>query len=396
ARVGVRDAPVLEHTRSEPLVDEAQQHPIEHPAAQDLPEASVIQRVEELAHVDVEDPPAREPRRLEPESLQRLMRGATRPEAVRAVQEVLLVDGLQHHRHRALQDLVLEGRDADRARLRARPLRDVDPPHGRRAVRARLRAVEQRPEVVLQVRRVLLRGLPIHARRAVLARAPVRLLQPVDVDVVGERCERHAGRLPRPRCYPFEFRGDGGGARRLRHLSLERGRDPVPPFARWGPSGRFPHVLAPTAALRLPGAPASLACALLGGSTLPWRRRDLPGSWRTPPVHALFSDPGGIARRAIRAVPVSWRDDVAFRVTNCVGSRNTEISRLIRTTCTLTVYASQPGSPLDHARLASGWWPTLAGRGANPLGSTARFPLWFATSSLPPRPGFAWRTSNLR
>ena len=28
----------------------------------------------------------------------------------------------------------------------------------------------------------------------------------------------------------------------------------------------------------------------------------------------------------------------------------------------LAVYASQPGSPLNHARLASGWWPTLAGR----------------------------------
>jgi len=33
--------------------------------------------------------------------------------------------------------------------------------------------------------------------------------------------------------------------------------------------------------LRLPGAPAPLACALLGSSTARWRRRDLPGSWRT-------------------------------------------------------------------------------------------------------------------
>ncbi|WP_437896067.1 non-canonical purine NTP pyrophosphatase [Sorangium sp. So ce124] len=72
----------------------------------------------------------------------------------------------------------------------------------------------------------------------------------------------------------------------------------------------------------------------------------------------------------------------------------TIISRLNRTACTLAVYASQPRSPVHHARLTSGWWPTLAGRGSNPLGSTARFPLWFATSSLPPRPGFAWRTEN--
>ena len=65
---------------------------------------------------------------------------------------------------------------------------------------------EQRPEVVLQMRRVLLRGLSVHARRAVLARAPVRLAQPVDVDVVRERRERHVGRFPRQLRYPFEFR----------------------------------------------------------------------------------------------------------------------------------------------------------------------------------------------
>ena len=28
-----------------------------------------------------------------------------------------------------------------------------------------------------------------------------------------------------------------------------------------------------------------------------------------------------------------------------------------------------------HARLASGWWPTLAGRGSNPQGPIVRFPL---------------------
>lgn len=28
-----------------------------------------------------------------------------------------------------------------------------------------------------------------------------------------------------------------------------------------------------------------------------------------------------------------------------------------------------------HATLASGWWPTLAGRDSNPMGSNVRFPL---------------------
>jgi hypothetical protein len=57
------------------------------------------------------------------------------------------------------------------------------------------------------------------------------------------------------------------------------------------------------------------------------------------------------------------------------------------------VYASQPGSPLDHARLASGWGPALTGwtaRSSRPLGPNTRFRL---SSWLPPHPGFSWRTA---
>ena len=73
------------------------------------------------------------------------MRRPARPEAVRAVQKVLLVDRFQHHHHRPLKHLVLEGRDPDRARLAPVALRNVHPPHRRRPVRPGLEAVEQRP-----------------------------------------------------------------------------------------------------------------------------------------------------------------------------------------------------------------------------------------------------------
>ena len=39
-----------------------------------------------------------------------------------------------------------------------------------------------------------------------------------------------------------------------------------------------------------------------------------------------------------------------------------DLSRLNRTAWALAVYASQGGSPLHHARLASGCWPSSAGR----------------------------------
>ena len=49
------------------------------------------------------------------------------------------------------------------------------------------------------------------------------------------------------------------------------------------------------------------------------------------------------------------------------------LSRLDHAAHALAVYASQPGSPLHHARLASGWWTTLAGRAWLPAGLRSRF-----------------------
>ena len=85
--------------------------------------------------------------------------------------------------------------------------------------------------------------------------------------------------------------------------------------------------------------------------------------------------PVGPPRQAIRALPYSSARRCCLpRITKRVGSHD-QFSRLNRTACTLAVYASQPRSPVHHARLASGWWPSLAGRDSNPLGSTVRFPL---------------------
>lgn len=173
----------------------------------------------------------------------------------------------------------------------------MNPSHGRSAVFPRLCAIQQRAEVSLQIRCILLRGLPVYTSRPILACAPIRLLKPDDIDLMGKCRERHARRFPRLRCYPFKFRGDAREARCLRHLSLERVRDPVPPFARRGPSGRFPHVIAPTAALRLPGIPTSLARALLSSSTLPWKCRDLPGSCGTLPYMPCSRTPAGSCAR---------------------------------------------------------------------------------------------------
>ena len=117
------------------------------------------------------------------------------------------------------------------------------------------------------------------------------------------------------------------------------------------------------------------------------RWQGLPGSWGTHCLHALFFDPGGTSAQAFSC------SGVAFRSINGVGSRFVVLTRLNHTACSLAVYASQPGSPRFHARLASGWRPPLPGGIGYPQGSYARFQLRFPTSP-PPRPGFAWRTTS--
>jgi hypothetical protein len=169
----------------------------------------VIEGVEALSDVDLQDPAASDRHRGIPNRFERLVRRAPRAKAVRAVKEVLLVDGLQRHGDRALQYFVLKRRDADGSHLLAVRLGDVDAPHGWRPVRAGLEALEERLEVVFQSPRVRLTILPVDPGRPVLACPPVCFAQPVDVDAMGERRERPRRMLSRHRRYPLKFREDG-------------------------------------------------------------------------------------------------------------------------------------------------------------------------------------------
>jgi len=121
---------------------------------------------------------------------------------------------------------------------------------------------------------------------------------------------------------------------------------------------------------------------------LTWSRTGLPGSLGDLCVHALLFDPGGSAAPA-RSLSAPLLPSVRFK-TSAPTSR---LSRLNPTACTLAVYASQPGLPLRHARLASGWGPAFPGRALHPRDPFVRFLLSFPTW-LPPHPGFSWRTKR--
>ena len=136
------------------------------------------------------------------ERIQRIMRAAPGPEPIREPEEVLLVDRVQQRDHRPLDDLVLQGRDRERA-LPAIRLGNVDPPGRQCPIRSPLDPVVQILEISLKVCLVVLPRQPIHAGRGVLLELEERLLQQVDVDVVEERGELLL--LPFPCDFPYAF-----------------------------------------------------------------------------------------------------------------------------------------------------------------------------------------------
>src|SRR6266496_2177212 len=92
------------------------------------------------------------------------------------------------------------------------------------------------------------------------------------------------------------------------------------------------------------------------------RASQVPG--RPPCPHALLLDPGGTS------APGHLRHlSVAFRLSATASASTTApISGLNHTAYELAVYASCATLAADHARLASGCWPTFAGRECLPAG----------------------------
>ena len=119
-----------------------------------------------------------------------------------------------------------------------------------------------------------------------------------------------------------------------------------------------------------------------------WRRRDLPGSWTTLAYMPRSSTPADLRSQATTG-PAMWSS-----VHLTTSTPRLPLSRLNHAACTLSVYASQPGSPPDHATLDSGWWPALTGQDFHLLGRVEGFRHVYPSTWLPPSPSFAWRNKR--
>ena len=118
-----------------------------------------------------------------------------------------------------------------------------------------------------------------------------------------------------------------------------------------------------------------------------WRRRDPPGSWTTLAYMPRSQTPADRRTQATSG-PAMWS---SVYVTTSTPHRL--LSGLYHAACTPSVYASQPGSPPDHATLDSGWWPALTGQGSHLLGRIEGFRHVYPSTWLPPSPSFAWRNT---
>ena len=128
----------------------------------------------------------------------------------------------------------------------------------------------------------------------------------------------------------------------------------------WFPSlggTAFALVFAPAASSASPRAKERLFLRRPTPEILRQRRQDLLGSWKTP----MPACPALRPRQDLHARPLR-RLGVAFRQYATATAPAFGLSRLNHAAYELAVYASQHGSPRNHARLASGRWPTFAGQ----------------------------------
>jgi hypothetical protein len=169
-------------------LDQADDPPIADPVLDEADQPVMADRVKEPGDVGIEDPA--DLACLDPvgERIQRIVLAAPGTEPIAEPQELRCIDRGENGHHRHLDDLVLQGGDAERP-LPAIGLRDVPSPRGLRSIRSAVNMRVQISEVSLEVCRVLFPRRAVCPWRGVLLQAEERPSQVVDANVVQERCQ---------------------------------------------------------------------------------------------------------------------------------------------------------------------------------------------------------------
>ncbi len=146
-----------------------------------------VEIVEEPADVGVNDPVDLPPFHSDRDGVERIVRPAPRPEAVAEPEELRLKDRYQNRiRHRPLENLVLQRRNAERS-LPSILLGYEHPPGRRRPVRTPVYAGTEVGQSAFQSVRVGIPRHTVHARRRVLPQGMERIVQNIDRHMVEQR-----------------------------------------------------------------------------------------------------------------------------------------------------------------------------------------------------------------
>ena len=108
----LRPVPVLGDPGPQPLADEAQDSPVSDAMLDELDQPFVGKIVEEATNVGIEYPVHLLPHNSDPQRIQGLVLTAPGPESIGEPQKVLFVNLVEDRHHRSLDQLILQGCDA--------------------------------------------------------------------------------------------------------------------------------------------------------------------------------------------------------------------------------------------------------------------------------------------
>jgi hypothetical protein len=177
---------LFQHTRLQPFLDQADDPAITDPMFDETHQPFPAERVEERTDIGVEYPVDFACLDSVRERVQRIVLAASGSEPVAESQELRLVDRREDSHHGCLDDLVLNGSNAERP-LSAIRLRYVLPARWQRSIRSGMNPCVKIGEVGLQICRVLVPRPAIDARGRALLQAEEGPFQNLDADVVQER-----------------------------------------------------------------------------------------------------------------------------------------------------------------------------------------------------------------
>ena len=182
------DLSVFKNARPQPFLDQAEDALVADAMFKKADEPFLAHAVEEFRNIGVDNKVhlrAVDGRR---QSVERVMRSPSWPEAVAEAEEVFLVNGVQYVDRGALDDLVLQRRDRQRPSTSVR-FGYVDPPARRRPVRSAVNPRMQARELAVEVSLVFLPPHTVDPGGGVLRCRAERLLQSLDGEVMQESGE---------------------------------------------------------------------------------------------------------------------------------------------------------------------------------------------------------------